>query len=378
MLRFLSALLMVLCFAAGAPVPDISGTWQGVIQGPGGPSRRVMMIAKRAGGYDVTIHSLDETDVPIVTTNVSVDGREVTMKFDMNADPWLDYHRVYRAHLSSSGSALTGNWQIPGLKPIATRYKRVAHPTWPIFEPKTQMVQVEPDVHIETLDWGGTGRPVLFLAGAGNTGHDFFGLVSKFKQKYHVYSMTRRGFGNSSKPSFTAQNYSADRLGDDVMAAIGALQLHKPILIGHSIAGEELSDIGSRFPQTVSALIYLDAGYWYAFDSGPKPPQASPSADAPPVLRALLAGAKSFKGPIDVPILSIFAYPRNYSHMPPEQRTPEKIKANNAVDDAEINAFASGLPTAKIIRIANADHFVYLSNQDEVVRDINAFIAGLK
>lgn len=144
-------------------------------------------------------------------------------------------------------------WTIPGYKPVTMNYTRVAHPTWPMLEPKTEMVQVEPGVRVETLDWGGTGRPVLLLAGAGNKGHDFFPIIHNLTSKYHVFSMTRRGFGNSSKPSFTAQNYSADRLGDDVVAAIDALHLSRPILIGHSIAGEELSDVGSRYPRKVSA-----------------------------------------------------------------------------------------------------------------------------
>jgi non-heme chloroperoxidase len=37
------------------------------------------------------------------------------------------------------------------------------------------------------------------------------------------------------------------------------------VLVGHSIAGEELSSIGSRHPETVAGLIYLDAGYGYAY-----------------------------------------------------------------------------------------------------------------
>jgi pimeloyl-ACP methyl ester carboxylesterase len=54
------------------------------------------------------------------------------------------------------------------------------------------------------------------------------------------------------------------RLGQDVLAIIDALHLKKPILVGHSIAGEELRYIGSRHPETVAALVYLDAGYPYA------------------------------------------------------------------------------------------------------------------
>ena len=60
-------------------------------------------------------------------------------------------------------------------------------------------------------------------------------------------------------------NYTADRLGDDVLAIFTAFHLEKPILAGHSIAGEELSSIGSRHPERVAGLIYLDAAYGQAF-----------------------------------------------------------------------------------------------------------------
>src|SRR6202042_3404150 len=71
--------------------------------------------------------------------------------------------------------------------------------------------------------------------------------------------------GNSSNPEPTIDNYSAARLGKDVLQAIDALGLQRPILAGHSLAGEELSWIGSYHPDKISGLIYLDAGYSYAF-----------------------------------------------------------------------------------------------------------------
>jgi len=82
-----------------------------------------------------------------------------------------------------------------------------------------------------------------------------------------VYGITRRGFGASSTPAPDDSNYTADRLGDDVLKVIDALGVKKPVLIGHSIAGEELSSIGSRFPDKVAGLIYLDADYTYALYS---------------------------------------------------------------------------------------------------------------
>ncbi len=43
------------------------------------------------------------------------------------------------------------------------------------------------------------------------------------------------------------------------------LRLVRPVIVGHSIAGEELSSIGVRAPEKVAGLVYLDAGYAYAF-----------------------------------------------------------------------------------------------------------------
>ena len=106
-----------------------------------------------------------------------------------------------------------------------------------------QFVTVDKDVKLEVLDWGGTGRPLVFLAGLGNTAHVFDKLAPKFTVSHHVYGITRRGFGNSSKPAPTVPNYSADRLGDDVLAVIEVLKLNHPVVVGHSIAGEELSSI---------------------------------------------------------------------------------------------------------------------------------------
>ncbi len=102
----------------------------------------------------------------------------------------------------------------------------------------------------------------MLLTGLGNDAHVFDKFAQKLIGSYHVYGITRRGFGESSKPE---TGYEADRLGDDVLAVIDALKLNKPVLAGHSIGGEELSSVGSRHPEKVAGLIYLDAGYSYAF-----------------------------------------------------------------------------------------------------------------
>jgi len=383
--RFVTALLSLALFAASAPTPSITGTWQCVVDGPTGKIRRVMEITKSGDKYNVSIHSIDETDVPIVTHNVRVNGSNVTMIFDMNTDPWSDYHRVYRANLNPAGSTMTGTWSGPYLQnAVPMSYQRVAHATWPVLNAKATMVDVGANVHIEALDWGGSGRSVVLLAGLGNTGHGFIGIIPALTRSYHVYSVTRRGFGASSKPAPTAENYSANRLGDDVIAVLNKLKIDRPILIGHSIAGEELSDIGTRYPNRVAGLVYLDAGYWYAFDPGipnnpakviPTTPPGQPTP--PPVATAVMKGTRSFRGPINVPILAIFAYPHDAKLYGPTTADRAEVAKLNAEDAAQIAAFEKRLPTATVIRIPYASHYIYISNRDEVVRDINAFIAKL-
>ena len=104
--------------------------------------------------------------------------------------------------------------------------------------PRVQLIPVGQDVNIEALDWGGTGRPLIFLAGAGNDAHIFETFAPKFVPHYHVYAFTRRGFGASSHPAYVTSNYTAERLGSDVLAVISALKISHPVLAGHSLAGE--------------------------------------------------------------------------------------------------------------------------------------------
>ncbi len=134
-------------------------------------------------------------------------------------------------------------------------------------EPSTFLIETEPGVKVEVNEWGGSGQPLVLLAGLGAKGSDFSSFAIALASKFRVYTITRRGYGRSSAPVPTSENYSADRLADDVLAVLDQLKLVKPLIVGHSLAGEELSSIGSRKPERVAGLVYLDAGYRYALSS---------------------------------------------------------------------------------------------------------------
>lgn len=106
------------------------------------------------------------------------------------------------------------------------------------------------------------------MAGGGDTAHIFEDFAPKLTNAHHVYGITRRGFGASG---YSAAEYGADRLADDVLAVIDFLKMDKPVLVGHSLAGEELSSIANRRPERVAGLVYLEAAYAYTFDNGKGP-----------------------------------------------------------------------------------------------------------
>jgi non-heme chloroperoxidase len=132
----------------------------------------------------------------------------------------------------------------------------------------TRFVSVGKNVRLEVLDWGGSGKPLVLLAGGGDTAHVFDDFAPKLTAGFHVYGITRPGFGESG---FSASEYGAARLGDDVLTVLDSLKLKRPVLVGHSLAGEELSSVASRHPGRLAGLVYLDAGYPYAFDNGKGP-----------------------------------------------------------------------------------------------------------
>jgi pimeloyl-ACP methyl ester carboxylesterase len=286
-----------------------------------------------------------------------------------------------------------------------------------------QFIAVDNNVKLEVLDWGGSGRSLVLLAGLGNTAHVFDKFAPKLTGAYHVYGITRRGFGASSAPSPSADNYRADRLGDDVLAVLDALRLNRPVLIGHSGAGAEMSSIGSRYPQRVARLVYLDAGYAYAYydrsawvagiwemDSyqlqqklqqlqfGKGPPDARPLVQemlktilpqieedlrhlqndveetpgrfaAPPTtspfnpaMLAVMEGGQKYTN-IPVPVLAIFALSGSLLHQ--------------SDVEGQATAFEKGVPSARVVRLPHAEHYVYRSNEADVLREINVFVRSL-
>jgi hypothetical protein len=143
-----------------------------------------------------------------------------------------------------------------GLASIAIGLGQKSPPWHDPSQHKVQFVTVEDGMRLEVLDWGGTGRPLVLLAGLGYTAQVFDGFAEKLTDSYHVYGVTRRGYGASSQPS---AGYTEQRLAEDDLRVFDALKLGMPVVAGHSVAGNELSQLGIHHYQRIAGLVYLEA-----------------------------------------------------------------------------------------------------------------------
>jgi non-heme chloroperoxidase len=274
---------------------------------------------------------------------------------------------------------------------------------------QVRMVTVDSSVRLEVLDWGGVGRPLLFV-GCYHSGHVFDDIAPKLRDQFHVYAVTRRGIGASDHP---AVGYDPQRRADDILEVIKALGLRKPLLVGNACSGHILHTLGGQHPERLGGLVYLDAAEDptlklsdYAFPPadrvnvaafrGKPPPVTFPPAeqrrlDAQPIdptIRKAITEDHLVRpdyASIKVPVLAL------YRSMTLEQSLKDFPPANEKERDALELALAArrtvlakwqgdllaGVPDARIVEVPHANLFTFLSHEAVVVREIRAFAATL-
>ncbi|MBO9543866.1 alpha/beta hydrolase [Caulobacter sp.] len=296
---------------------------------------------------------------------------------------------------------------------------------------KTSFVTTSDGLKLEVLDYGGAGSPILLISGGGRTAHDFDAFAPRLAARHHVYAVTRRGLGASDKPPLNPEAHTLSRLTLDDVEVLDALKLPKATLAGWSLGGAELSGLARHHRDRVTALIYLDAAYAYAFYA---PANAYPDAvnveidlaDLRDKLQAARSGSKQdaariydevlakdlvdlatdiraaaerrrrlskglaegppaplsrlmtrqnmekFPAVTGIPILAIFAIPAPEPNLTPAERDDETLMLKWRRE--QIGRYRAAHPAARIVEIAGADHDVFNSHPDIVLREIDALL----
>jgi non-heme chloroperoxidase len=296
-------------------------------------------------------------------------------------------------------------------------------PTWTDTSGhRVTFVTVAPEVNLEVLDWGGVGPPLILLTGIGNTAHVYDHFAHQFTDRYHVVGITRRGFGASSHP---ADGYDIGTRAQDTLAVMDALGFDSAILVGHSIAGDELTKFAGTYPARARAVVYLDAAYdrTKVQPALPQPNQPTTDHDFESVenwnaVFARETNARTpeseiyntrFVGPdghildrktpddipaqmikqleppeytkVRAPALALYARPElryvfpNYPTFDAEskKRARHLITVTRPYQNAAIRQFTARVANGRTAMIEGS-HYVFLTNESEVVRLIRGFL----
>lgn len=297
-------------------------------------------------------------------------------------------------------------------------------------------VSVAGGVRLEVLDWGGSGRPVVLLHGLGATAHSFDDFAQRLAERYRVIGITRRGIGAST---LAESGYDLPRRTEDVLRVLDALGIDSSaVVMGHSMGGEELNELGARHSDRIAGLVYLDAAFDRTWkqppefdavqDALPEAPPAKPKnftsyaelrdymirvggvalpegeilatfsftpsgsvggrAFDPRVLEAIEDSVvKPDYAAFKVPALALYAVPRSaddfvrpwYDRSDPALRATVQRQYELTVGafDYMKRAFEEGVPNARAVNVLGAQHFIFTSNEAEVLAEIERFIAEL-
>jgi non-heme chloroperoxidase len=302
---------------------------------------------------------------------------------------------------------------------------------------QVRTITVDSSVRLEVLDWGGSGRPVVLL-GCYLTAHVYDDFAPKLTDRFHVYGITRRGLGASDKLS---GGYSVQRSADDVLEVLESLKLQKPILLGTSCGGSVLTVLGGEHSDRLGGLVYLqgtedptmtsadydlpavdvahlpasvkpppapDYSSFAAYrlsqrrDAGVAFPEAElrqlfvanpdgsvgPSLLSPVVRRAITVDArvKPDFARIRVPVLAIYKTEPPFEELlrerpPRNEQEQAALRQQFAAEGAMLSRWErdllAGVPTARIVELASANLYMFLSHEADVLREVRAFAATL-
>src|SRR6266498_2971267 len=170
---------------------DISGNWQGTLGEGTDRIRLVLRIAKGQNPQNPwtdTFSSVDQDpDWGAGTPLQSITLQGLAIKFKLDDEGAAC---AFEGTVNPDGASIKGTW-IQGIRQPLTFQRSTSKTEWK--DPSahaTRFVTVDRNVKLEVLDWGGSGRPVLLLAGLGNTAHVFDALAGKLAASYRVYGLT--------------------------------------------------------------------------------------------------------------------------------------------------------------------------------------------
>lgn len=393
MKRIFATSMLVLLFAAVSFGQAELEKYIGQYQVTGAPV--MITVTATAGKLAIEATGQGKAEIELVSgEDYSVKGTAITLTFQKDATGRVTGMMIHQA---------------PGLDVPAPKINSSTDAPGDKSTHKSQFVTAN-GIKMNYLDWGGTGDVIILLAGLGNDAHVFDEIAPSFTDKFHVIGLTRRGFGETDRP---AKGYETTTRVEDIRAFMDAMKITRAHLIGHSLAGDEMTLFASTYPQRVMKMVYFDAAYdrrKFFSCTNDQPGGALPSSflriageamncpgwekivapDMPPpdmvnvqvsTMRAAMQFVPDYKK-ITAPSLAIYAdpdVPQSAGKLDPE--TQKKLDAwwkekQAPIARASIEQFRKEMKNGQVVEIKGATHYVFVGPyKDQVIKLTREFLA---
>ena len=128
-----------------------------------------------------------------------------------------------------------------------------------------QAVEIDGGILIPYLEQGHPdGVPVVLLHGITDSHRSYEPVLAALPESIHAIALTARGHGDAGKPE---AGYDADRMADDVIAAMDALGIPRAIVAGHSMGSLTARRVAARHPERILGIVL--AGGFATFHDKP-------------------------------------------------------------------------------------------------------------
>lgn len=134
------------------------------------------------------------------------------------------------------------------------------------------------DVHLEYLQFGDSGTPVIVIQDHHDYFHDYEGpgaftpewldFLQQLGTAYRLVAPVRRGWGASDDPGY---GYDVPAQAANVLGLMDALEIRRAVLVGRTAATQEMTWIAERHPERLIALPYRGTPIGHLLDPDPGP-----------------------------------------------------------------------------------------------------------
>ncbi|MEV0401360.1 alpha/beta hydrolase [Actinoallomurus sp. NPDC050550] len=129
--------------------------------------------------------------------------------------------------------------------------------------------------------WGTAGSPVVLVHGAAESADTWEPVADLLARDHRVYALDLNGAGYTSRRA----PYNLDHQTRQLLAFLDALNLRRPLLVGHSSGAATIAEAALRAPDRAGGLMFLDGD---ALSTGAGPPPAFRYLVAPPYRTTIL------------------------------------------------------------------------------------------